>query len=65
LDLHDTIRQLRIEKEKLEIVIVELERLQAAGVDDADADVKPGTESAVKNRRGSCRPSAGKPVVDR
>ena len=46
-DLRDAIRQLKTEKEKLEIVIVELERLQIAAADDADANVKAGTKESL------------------
>ena len=46
MDLQDAIRQLLIEKQRLQVVIVELERLQIAA-DDADSP----TESPVRKRR--------------
>lgn len=62
MDLQEAIRQLRMEKERLEAVIVNLERLQGTAADhDADASVKATAESRLRKRRGSCRPSAGRP----
>ena len=63
MDLQDAIRQLRAEKERLEAVIVDLERLQSTAADGADASVKAAPESLMRNKsRGSCRPSAGRPL---
>jgi hypothetical protein len=56
VDLQDAIRQLRAEKERLEAVIVDLERLQSIVADDADASVRVAQEFPVRNKRhGSCR----------